>query len=167
MCRFYTRWKEWESWYSQSFGLHFSLREEQWQEDWAFILSLASQVGTRGRSNAGRGSHSCKYCVCSVTSALLWCSASQPGSSLEQTHIFVLAHILRRPIIVYGVKYYKSFRGETLGYTRFQGEPSCSQSAAPFQTARTSLPESTGSIAHISDITAAHITYLLGFSYAF
>lgn len=46
----------------------------------------------------------------------------QPGSSLEQTHIFVLAHILRRPIIVYGVKYYKSFRGETLGYTRFQGE---------------------------------------------
>ncbi|GAA6079255.1 ubiquitin thioesterase zranb1-A, partial [Tachysurus ichikawai] len=44
-----------------------------------------------------------------------------PGASLEQTHIFVLAHILRRPIIVYGVKYYKSFRGETLGYTRFQG----------------------------------------------
>uniref|UniRef100_A0A8C2H9G4 ubiquitinyl hydrolase 1 n=1 Tax=Cyprinus carpio TaxID=7962 RepID=A0A8C2H9G4_CYPCA len=38
---FYSRWKEWESWYSQSFGLHFSLREEQWQEDWAFILSLA------------------------------------------------------------------------------------------------------------------------------
>uniref|UniRef100_A0A8B9JXY2 ubiquitinyl hydrolase 1 n=1 Tax=Astyanax mexicanus TaxID=7994 RepID=A0A8B9JXY2_ASTMX len=84
---FYSRWKEWESWYSQSFGLHFSLREEQWQEDWAFILSLASQ----------------------------------PGASLEQTHVFVLAHILRRPIIVYGVKYYKSFRGETLGYTRFQG----------------------------------------------
>lgn len=44
LLRFYTRWKEWESWYSQSFGLHFSLREEQWQEDWAFILSLASQV---------------------------------------------------------------------------------------------------------------------------
>ncbi|KAL4640955.1 ubiquitin thioesterase ZRANB1-like isoform X1 [Arapaima gigas] len=84
---FYTRWKEWESCYSQTFGLHFSLREEQWQEDWASILSLASQ----------------------------------PGASLEQTHIFVLAHILRRPIIVYGVKYYKSFRGEALGYTRFQG----------------------------------------------
>lgn len=52
---------------------------------------------------------------------LLFCSV-QPGASLEQTHIFVLAHILRRPIIVYGVKYYKSFRGETLGYTRFQGK---------------------------------------------
>lgn len=33
--------------------------------------------------------------------------ASQPGSSLEQLHIFALAHILRRPIIVYGVKYVK------------------------------------------------------------
>lgn len=84
---FYSRWKDWESWYSQSCGLHFSLREEQWREDWAFILSLASQ----------------------------------PGASLEQTHIFVLAHILRRPVIVYGVKVYKSFRGEALGYTRFQG----------------------------------------------
>ncbi|ROI83801.1 Ubiquitin thioesterase ZRANB1 [Anabarilius grahami] len=49
------------------------------------------------------------------------CLLDSPGASLEQTHIFVLAHILRRPIIVYGVKYYKSFRGETLGYTRFQG----------------------------------------------
>lgn len=57
---------------------------------------------------------------CSFPSML--CLLLQPGSSLEQTHIFVLAHILRRPIIVYGVKYYKSFRGETLGYTRFQGE---------------------------------------------
>lgn len=54
--------------------------------------------------------------------AFFFLSLTQSGASLEQTHIFVLAHILRRPIIVYGVKYYKSFRGETLGYTRFQGE---------------------------------------------
>lgn len=47
--------------------------------------------------------------------------ASQPGTSLEQLHIFALAHILRRPIIVYGVKYVKSFRGEALGYARFEG----------------------------------------------
>jgi ubiquitin thioesterase ZRANB1 len=47
--------------------------------------------------------------------------ASQPGSSLEQLHIFALAHILRRPIIVYGVKFVKSYRGETLGYARFEG----------------------------------------------
>lgn len=48
--------------------------------------------------------------------------ASQPGSSLEQLHIFVLAHILRRPIIVYGVKYVKSFRGEDIGYAKFEGK---------------------------------------------
>ncbi|XP_076468727.1 ubiquitin thioesterase ZRANB1-like [Babylonia areolata] len=53
--------------------------------------------------------------------AVLLSLASQPGASLEQTHIFALAHILRRPIIVYGVKYVKSFRGETLGFAKFQG----------------------------------------------
>ena len=68
----------------------------------------------------------CVCCVCVVVCVcvcvvVLLSSSYQPGASLEQTHIFVLAHILRRPIIVYGVKYYKSFRGETLGYTRFQG----------------------------------------------
>uniref|UniRef100_A0A2C9JT89 ubiquitinyl hydrolase 1 n=1 Tax=Biomphalaria glabrata TaxID=6526 RepID=A0A2C9JT89_BIOGL len=53
--------------------------------------------------------------------AVLLSLASQPGTSLEQTHIFALAHILRRPIIVYGVKYVKSFRGETIGFAKFQG----------------------------------------------
>lgn len=47
--------------------------------------------------------------------------ANQPGSSLEQLHVFVLAHILRRPIIIYGVKYVKSFRGENIGYAKFEG----------------------------------------------
>jgi len=63
------------------------LDESQLTEDWAEILSLASQ----------------------------------PGASLEQIHIFCLAHVLRRPIIVYGVKYVKSWRGENLGYARFEG----------------------------------------------
>ncbi|XP_034952312.1 ubiquitin thioesterase trabid isoform X2 [Chelonus insularis] len=48
-------------------------------------------------------------------------TAAQPGSALEQLHVFTLAHILRRPIIVYGVKYVKSFRGEDIGYARFEG----------------------------------------------
>ena len=30
--------------------------------------------------------------------------ADQTGRSLEQVHIFALAHILRRPIVVYGVR---------------------------------------------------------------
>ncbi|KAF0297461.1 Ubiquitin thioesterase trabid [Amphibalanus amphitrite] len=46
----------------------------------------------------------------------------KPGTPLEQLHVWTLAHIIRRPIIVYGVKYVKSFRGEPLGYARFEGE---------------------------------------------
>jgi ubiquitin thioesterase ZRANB1 len=49
--------------------------------------------------------------------------AQQPGSSLEQAHIFALCHIFRRPIIVYGVKYVKSFKGENIGYSHFEGVP--------------------------------------------
>lgn len=45
-----------------------------------------------------------------------------PGASLEQMHIFALAHILRRPIIVYGVKVVKSFRGESIDFARFEGK---------------------------------------------
>ena len=48
--------------------------------------------------------------------------ASQPGAALEQIHVFSLAHVLRRPIVVYGVKFVKSWRGENLGYARFEGE---------------------------------------------
>ena len=47
--------------------------------------------------------------------------ADQKGKSLEQTHILALAHILRRPIIVYGVKVVKNFRGENLGFVNFEG----------------------------------------------
>ena len=43
------------------------------------------------------------------------------GASLEHVHIFALAHILRRPIIVYGVKVVKSFRGESIDFARFEG----------------------------------------------
>ncbi|KAK6622350.1 hypothetical protein RUM44_002161 [Polyplax serrata] len=82
---FYPRWKEYES--SQASLLHFTMDETQYEEDWAGLLSLASQ----------------------------------PGASLDQLHVFALSHILRRPIIVYGVKYVKSFRGETLGFARFEG----------------------------------------------
>jgi ubiquitin thioesterase ZRANB1 len=83
---FYPRWKEYEM--IQAALLHFTLEEAQWEEDWATLLSLASQ----------------------------------PGASLEQLHIFVLAHIFRRPIIIYGVKNVKSFRGEDIGFARFEGE---------------------------------------------
>lgn len=51
------------------------------------------------------------------------------GASLEQLHIFALAHILRRPIIVYGVKVVKSFRGESIDFARFEGKVGLSYSS--------------------------------------
>ena len=57
--------------------------------------------------------------------------ADQKGKSLEQTHIFALAHILRRPIIVYGVKVVKNFRGENLGFANFEGKWMVSLDANP------------------------------------
>ena len=84
--RFYPRWRDWEL--QQALELDYTLDEAQLAEDWASLLTLASQ----------------------------------PGSSLEQLHIFVLAHVLRRPILIYGVKYVKSWRGENLGYARFEGK---------------------------------------------
>lgn len=50
-------------------------------------------------------------------------AATRPGTPLHQLHVFALAHVMRRPIIVYGVNVVNSFRGEALGYARFQGKP--------------------------------------------
>lgn len=47
--------------------------------------------------------------------------AQQPGASLEHCHIFVLCHILRRPIIVYGIKYLRNYTGDAIGFAKFQG----------------------------------------------
>lgn len=47
--------------------------------------------------------------------------ADHKGRSLDQAHVFVLAHILRRPILVYGVKVVENFRGEKLGPVNYEG----------------------------------------------
>lgn len=46
---------------------------------------------------------------------------NKPGAPLEQLHVWALTHILRRPIVIYGVKFVKSFRGETIDFARFEG----------------------------------------------
>ncbi|CAH2059750.1 unnamed protein product, partial [Iphiclides podalirius] len=48
-------------------------------------------------------------------------AAARPGAPLRQLHVFALAHLLRRPLLVYGVDLVRSFRGEPLGYARFRG----------------------------------------------
>lgn len=140
--RFFPRWKEWEE--MQATTMQFSLDEDQWEQDWASVLSLASQ----------------------------------PGTSLEQTHVFALAHIVRRPIIIYGVKFVRSFRGETLGLARFQGvylpllweKSFCWKSPIVLGYTRghfsalvameTKLRGAVGAGAHIDNSDEGHVTYL-------
>lgn len=49
-------------------------------------------------------------------------AAGQQGRSLHQLHVWALAHVTRRPLIVYAVDIVNSFRGEALGYACFQGD---------------------------------------------
>lgn len=53
--------------------------------------------------------------------ARLAAAAARPGAALRQLHVFALAHVLRRPVLVYGADVVDSFRGEALGYARFRG----------------------------------------------
>ncbi|KAM7532804.1 hypothetical protein Aperf_G00000128991 [Anoplocephala perfoliata] len=48
-------------------------------------------------------------------------AASSTRTPLEQIHIFVLAHILRCPIIVYSVKFIRNYRDEPIAESNFQG----------------------------------------------
>ncbi|XP_059062964.1 ubiquitin thioesterase trabid-like [Achroia grisella] len=53
--------------------------------------------------------------------ARLAAAAARPGAALRQPHVFALAHVLRRPLLVLGVELVASHRGEPLGYARFRG----------------------------------------------
>ena len=76
------RWKEWEQ--IQALELDFTLAESQWSE-----VSVVPWLVT--------GPHAAVQEWAGLLSL-----ASQPGESLEQLHVFCLAHVLRRPVIVYG-----------------------------------------------------------------
>lgn len=53
--------------------------------------------------------------------ARLAAAAARPGAALQQLHVWALAHVLRRPLLVYGEDVVSSFRGDALGYARFRG----------------------------------------------
>ena len=53
--------------------------------------------------------------------ARLAAAAARPGAALRPLHVFALAHVLRRPLLVYGADVVASHRGEALGYACFRG----------------------------------------------
>ena len=99
--------------------LQFSLDESQLQQDWAILLSLASQPGASlEQLHIFALAHILRL-------ALLFANAYRKMRvgilSVPHSHLFPIFYVYRRPIIVYGVRYVKNFRGDNIGLARFQG----------------------------------------------
>uniref|UniRef100_A0A1I7XR31 ubiquitinyl hydrolase 1 n=1 Tax=Heterorhabditis bacteriophora TaxID=37862 RepID=A0A1I7XR31_HETBA len=75
------RWKWAEHKANQATGLSLTLSDEEWMQEWNGIVVLAAPVP---RKNDDAGSD----------------STDQIYESLEAIHVFALAHVLKRPIIV-------------------------------------------------------------------
>ena len=88
---FYRRWQYNREQENLQFGLQ--LEQPQWQREWEIVVNQASaEVPARGNLE-----------------------------SLEEFHIFVLANVLRRPVVMYAVPKMRSVQGATLQGVNFHG----------------------------------------------
>ncbi|GFN86809.1 otu domain-containing protein 7b [Plakobranchus ocellatus] len=108
----YRRWRYQQTLTNKQSGLVFS--EAEWQEEWSNILRLAS-TRPRGAADPMRSNNCCDG---PLTQG---CEDPVVYESLEEFHVFVLAHVLRRPIIVVADAILKDSRGEALAPIPFPG----------------------------------------------
>ena len=88
---FYRRWQYNREQENLQFGLQ--LEQLQWQREWEIVVNQASaEVPARGNLD-----------------------------SLKEFHIFVLANVLRRPVVMYAVPKMRSVQGATLQGVNFHG----------------------------------------------
>ena len=88
---FYRRWQYNREQENLQFGLQ--LDQAQWQREWQIVVNQAStEVPAGGNLD-----------------------------SLEEFHIFVLANVLRRPVVMYAVPKMRSVQGATLQGVNFHG----------------------------------------------
>ncbi|KAH7643786.1 otu and uba-like domain-containing protein [Dermatophagoides farinae] len=104
---FYRRWR-WQTHFQNSkAGL--SLSEHEWEKDWDSIVRLAS---TEPRSKNYDSSNEMTGAGGKKAPQDEYEEKSYIYESLEEIHIFVLAHVLRRPIIVIADTMLKDSKGE-------------------------------------------------------
>ncbi|RUS69853.1 hypothetical protein EGW08_022383 [Elysia chlorotica] len=108
----YRRWRYQQTLTNKQSGLVFS--EAEWQEEWSNILRLAS-TRPRGAPDPMRSNNCCDSAVTEG------CEDPVVYESLEEFHVFVLAHVLQRPIIVVADTILKDSRGEALAPIPFPG----------------------------------------------
>ncbi|XP_060073641.1 uncharacterized protein LOC132553412 [Ylistrum balloti] len=111
----YRRWRWQQTQVNKESGLIFS--EEEWQQEWKGILRLAS---SRPRSLPGMSRRSSSCCDSAITQGG---ETSTPVvyESLEEFHVFVLAHVLQRAIIVVADTILKDSHGDALAPIPFGG----------------------------------------------
>lgn len=118
----YRRWRWQQTLINKESGLIFS--EEEWKMEWNNLLKLASPkprtvaatavagVSSSSSSPSSQGNQSSKSP--SGTSPVVY-------ESLEEFHVFVLAHVLQRPIIVVADTVLRDANGEALAPIPFGG----------------------------------------------
>lgn len=96
------RWKWVEHHLNQSNDLALTLSEAEWQLEWDVVLGLSSPLPRKQEDNGSN-------------------STDQIYESLEAIHVFALAHVLKRPIVVVSDTILRNAKGEELSPVAFGG----------------------------------------------
>ncbi|XP_067831930.1 LOW QUALITY PROTEIN: OTU domain-containing protein 7B-like [Heptranchias perlo] len=113
------RWRWQQTQQNKESGLVYT--EDEWQKEWNELIKLASSeprihFGTNGSGCGGRLATSTFPALNSVES-----SEEPVYESLEEFHVFVLAHVLRRPIVVVADTMLRDSGGEAFAPIPFGG----------------------------------------------
>ncbi|XP_052098606.1 OTU domain-containing protein 7B-like [Mytilus californianus] len=111
------RWRWHQTQLNLQYGLVFS--EEEWQKEWNSVLKLASSTPRSFPWNNRRNSSCCDSPVTNSNSG----DDVDPVvyESLEEFHVFVLAHVLQRAIIIVADTMLKDTHGDALAPIPFGG----------------------------------------------
>ncbi|KAH9496869.1 OTU domain-containing protein 7B [Bulinus truncatus] len=109
----YRRWRFQQTLCNKQSMLVFS--EDEWQDEWRNILRLASPL-PRSAADPMRSNNCCDSPVTQGK-----CEEPVVYESLEEFHVFVLAHVLQRPIIVVADTILKDSNGDALAPIPFPG----------------------------------------------
>ncbi|KAK6188935.1 hypothetical protein SNE40_005009 [Patella caerulea] len=110
----YRRWRWQQTITNKESGLVFS--ESEWNAEWANLLKLASPKPRTLPDQESNRRHSC--CDSPLTQGS---DTPVVYESLEEFHVFVLSHVLERPIIIVADKVLKDSSGEALAPIPFGG----------------------------------------------
>uniref|UniRef100_A0A1I7T822 ubiquitinyl hydrolase 1 n=1 Tax=Caenorhabditis tropicalis TaxID=1561998 RepID=A0A1I7T822_9PELO len=96
------RWKWIEHHMNQSNDLALTLSDAEWELEWDVVLGLSSPLPRKQEDNGSN-------------------STDQIYESLEAIHVFSLAHVLKRPIVVVSDTILRNAKGEELSPVAFGG----------------------------------------------